>query len=66
MHGLVFGGDDAAIHINTDLQRASSSSCKSFNSPPLLPTGGHQADVDAGQGIGDWFEIVRFEVFALK
>ena len=66
MNGLVFGGDDAAIHINKDLQRASSSSCKSFNSPPLLPTGGHQADVDAGQGIGDWFEIVRFEVFALK
>ena len=66
MHGLIFGGDDAAIHINQDLQRATSSASKSFNSPPLLPTGGHQADVDAGQSVGDWFEIVRFEVFALK
>lgn len=66
MHGLIFGGNDAAIHINKDLQRATSSASKSFNSPPLLETGGHQADVDAGQCIGDWFEIVRFEVFALK
>lgn len=65
LHGLIFGGDDAAIHINKDLQRAASSTCKSFNSPPLFETGGHQADVDAGQRIGDWFEIVRFEVFAL-
>ncbi|CAE7677884.1 CUL3A, partial [Symbiodinium sp. CCMP2456] len=36
LHGLIFGGDDAAVHVNKDLTRATSSASRSFSSPPLL------------------------------
>lgn len=62
LHGLIFGGDDAAVHVNKDLTRATSSASRSFSSPPLLEESHGESKVD---GVRDSFEICRFEVFAL-
>eukprot|EP00439_Symbiodinium_sp_Y106_P079871 s653_g18.t1 len=58
LHGLIFGGDDAAVHVNKDLTRATSSASRSFSSPPLLEENHGESKVD---GVRDSFEICRFE-----
>ncbi|CAJ1363755.1 unnamed protein product [Effrenium voratum] len=62
VHGLIFGGDGVAIHIGKDLHRCTSSASRSFDSPPLLEAG-HDRE---SPRVGDSFELLRFEVFALQ
>jgi len=50
--GLLFGGDDVAVHVNTELNKGSTAASASFDSPVLL----ENAE----------FEVANVEVFALK
>lgn len=61
VHGLMFGGDSAAIYIHKDMVRATTSACASFSSPTLVPP----SDAD-GERTEDFdFDMLSFEIFAL-
>eukprot|EP00931_Biecheleriopsis_adriatica_P017670 TRINITY_DN12584_c0_g4_i1.p1 TRINITY_DN12584_c0_g4~~TRINITY_DN12584_c0_g4_i1.p1 ORF type:complete len:785 (+),score=180.64 TRINITY_DN12584_c0_g4_i1:38-2356(+) len=67
--GLIFGGDSASIHVHKELQRATSCASHSFGAPPLLQEDVKRSksnDSASSQAVGDTFELLRFEVFALK
>lgn len=68
IHGLVFGGNDPAITVHKDLQRASTGASQTFGSPSLLGSRDEGRSDTAGaahDSLTD-FEIARFEVFALS
>eukprot|EP00424_Heterocapsa_rotundata_P004783 CAMPEP_0168706898 /NCGR_PEP_ID=MMETSP0503-20121227/40827_1 /TAXON_ID=89963 /ORGANISM="Heterocapsa rotundata, Strain SCCAP K-0483" /LENGTH=82 /DNA_ID=CAMNT_0008753149 /DNA_START=37 /DNA_END=285 /DNA_ORIENTATION=- len=62
-HGLCFGGDNPAIWISHDLERAETATSESFDSPVLLP--GADQDVPQAKQVVE-FDVMRLEVFALE
>lgn len=77
LHGLIFGGQSAAISIGKDMTRCTTSPSATFNSPTLVVPQGleHEGQVDdeptketsSIQLVGEMadFEMWAFEVFAL-
>lgn len=76
LHGLSFGGQNAAVAISKDMQRATTSASATFGSPILLSPPGltlggdlpsKQISSASVEGSGEYadFEMLAFEVFAL-
>mmetsp|Transcript_1114 Transcript_1114/g.2454 ORF Transcript_1114/g.2454 Transcript_1114/m.2454 type:complete len:820 (-) Transcript_1114:50-2509(-) len=71
LHGLCFGSQNAAVFINKDMTRCTSSSSATFGSPMLVSPhrvaeGAAASSVqECGKETAD-FELVAFEVFALQ